>query len=348
MDNKLKQYNAIDAMKFFSAILIIILHTSPMASYSKAASFVLRNIVTIIAVPFFFSTSGFILFKKIGGYSNTEKKQYFKKYIKRLLLMYIIWSIIYLPFVIYGWTQDGFSILEILSYIKRFFFVGSYSTIWFLPACAFAALLCFYLRKIFSFKTIIIIAAVFYLCACLITNYYGLMEKIPSLSFIMDRYYSFFETAKNGLLFGFIFVAIGGVISESKWLLRISRVKVFTLLIISGFMVALESVLPKLCGFSSFGCDIKISLMPFTVFLMLLLINENLPDKKIYITMRKMSLMMFLSQRIFISLANIFLTETIIHKNSLLYFLFILSTTMAFSACIIKLSEKIKLLKYCY
>ena len=57
---------------------------------------------------------------------------------------------------------------------------------------------------------------------------------------------------------------------------------------------------------------------------------------------------MFLSQRIFISLSDIFLSETIICKNSLVYFIFILGTTMLFSELFIKASEKIKILKYFY
>lgn len=148
MSSKMKQYNSIDAMKFISAVLIIILHTSPFASYSNLISYGLRNIVTIIAVPFFFCASGFILFKKLSLMNNsTDKSVYFKKYIKRLCIMYLIWTAVYLPFVIYGWTENGFSGYELLQYIKRFFFEGSYSTIWFLPALIVAACFCYFLHK---------------------------------------------------------------------------------------------------------------------------------------------------------------------------------------------------------
>lgn len=63
MNAKIKQYNSLDLMKFISAILIIVLHTSPFQSYNALISFGLRNVVTIIAVPFFFCTSGFLLLK---------------------------------------------------------------------------------------------------------------------------------------------------------------------------------------------------------------------------------------------------------------------------------------------
>lgn len=63
MNAKIKQYNSLDLMKFISAILIIVLHTSPFQSYNALISFGLRNVVTIIAVPFFFCTSDFCFLK---------------------------------------------------------------------------------------------------------------------------------------------------------------------------------------------------------------------------------------------------------------------------------------------
>lgn len=95
MNAKIKQYNSLDLMKFISAILIIVLHTSPFQSYNALISFGLRNVVTIIAVPFFFCTSGFLLFKKLSVLSQDEKGKYFKHYIKRLCIMYGLWSLVY-------------------------------------------------------------------------------------------------------------------------------------------------------------------------------------------------------------------------------------------------------------
>ncbi len=147
MNAKIKQYNSLDLMKFISAILIIVLHTSPFQSYNALISFGLRNVVTIIAVPFFFCTSGFLLFKKLSVLSQDENGKYFKHYIKRLCIMYGLWSLVYFPFVIYNWTKDGFSVMSVLQYIKRFFFEGSYSTIWFLPALIVSATVCYFLHK---------------------------------------------------------------------------------------------------------------------------------------------------------------------------------------------------------
>lgn len=348
MSIKLKRYNSIDIMKFVSAILIIILHTAPLSSYSKVLSFGVRNIVTIIAVPFFFCSSGFLLFKKLSLLDSKESRKYFRKYIKRLCMMYVIWSLIYFPFVVYRWREDGkISGQEVIQYVKRFFFEGSYSTIWFLPALVVAGLLCYYMHKKFSFKKIMVIAAPFYILACLMTNYYGITENVPILNEFMKGYYNFFDSVKNGVLFGFIFVALGGWFAEE----RESQSKLISSILgclVSWLGIAVESILFLLFNFKQFGCDTKIFLVPFTFFLFSFLLQVDLKSNTVFIYLQKISLLLFLSQRIFISLADIYLSESILVKNSLLYFVIILGLTWLFSDVFIRLSKKFHILKCFY
>ena len=77
----MKQYKSLDLVKFICAILIIVLHTAPFGSYSKMLTFGFRNIVTVIAVPFFFLTSGFLAFKKIDRLDSGNRKSYIFKYL---------------------------------------------------------------------------------------------------------------------------------------------------------------------------------------------------------------------------------------------------------------------------
>ena len=75
----MKQYKSLDLAKFIGAFLIIILHTPPFSSYSKVVTFGLRNIVTIIAVPLFFTISGFFALKKYEALDEGKKKIYILK-----------------------------------------------------------------------------------------------------------------------------------------------------------------------------------------------------------------------------------------------------------------------------
>ena len=198
-----KSYYALDLAKFISAVLVIVLHTAPLSSYSIVLNYGLRNIVTVVAVPFFFITSGFLLFLNLDRQLDSEKGPYFKRYIGRLVLMYVIWTVVYFPFVLTEWLQNGYTLMDILQYVKRFFFEGSYRTIWFLPALITALVLVYFLAKRIPFQGIIWVALPFYAFACLGSSYYGLMEQIPVLRTVFYAYFSFFDTIKNGVLFGF-------------------------------------------------------------------------------------------------------------------------------------------------
>jgi len=205
-----KMYNSLDVAKFLAAILIIVLHTAPLSDYSNVLNFALRSTITVVAVPFFFITSGFLFFEKLNSLQEKEKNKYFLLYIKRLIVMYLLWSLVYFVFVLREWIENDVTVNEILHYIKRFFFEGSYSTIWFLPALISSVSIVYFLYKKIEYKKIFFIALPFYIIACLGSSYYGLSEKIPFLKNFFEVYFSFFDTIKNGLLFGFVFVVIGG------------------------------------------------------------------------------------------------------------------------------------------
>lgn len=52
-------YDGLDWLKFVAALLVVANHTGPLLSYSAAADFLLSNLLTRIAVPVFFMTTGF-------------------------------------------------------------------------------------------------------------------------------------------------------------------------------------------------------------------------------------------------------------------------------------------------
>ena len=49
---------AIDQMRLVAAILVITIHTSPLASFTAAGDFILTRAIARVAVPFFFMTTG--------------------------------------------------------------------------------------------------------------------------------------------------------------------------------------------------------------------------------------------------------------------------------------------------
>ena len=75
--DKNKSYAGIDFFRVIAALLIISIHTSPLASFSQMGDFILTRIVARVAVPFFFMTSGFFLISRYTR--NTEKLAAFVK-----------------------------------------------------------------------------------------------------------------------------------------------------------------------------------------------------------------------------------------------------------------------------
>lgn len=346
----MKQYKTVDLFKFIGAFLIIVLHTAPFSSYSRVLTVGFRNIVTVVAVPFFFVASGFIAFSKINSLETEEEKnKYMVKHSKRLAMMYLIWSAVYFVFVLIGWIQNGFTLGKLLEYIKDFFFEGSFLTIWFLPAVLTATLLVFFLSKKLSYKTIFLIAIPVYVFTLLGSSYYGFIDNVPVIGSIYDAYYSFFDTIKNGVCFGFIYVAIGAYIAQNKDNIKIKNSHCIVAIAICWILLAIEEVAVGLLEWNSRGVDTVIMLVPMSFLLMVLAINLELPGSdRFYLMCRKYSLLMFLVQRIPLTIIDRFMWNTIIATNSIIYFVTVLTATMLISFVIIKLSEKVKLLKYLY
>ena len=109
--------------------LYAFIHIRFMKLVKRSIRFFMQTICRI-AVPFFFTTSGFFFFRKYGDDSEENTKN-LRKYLMRLLKIYLIWTVIYLPYTIWDQYQAGFSILGVFSYIRDFFLNGSYYHLWF-------------------------------------------------------------------------------------------------------------------------------------------------------------------------------------------------------------------------
>lgn len=204
----------------------------------------------------------------------------------------------------------------------------------------------YFLRKKMSYEKIFLLAIPFYLIACFGSSYYGLSEKLPLVSNFYDLYFSFFDTIKNGILFGWVYVALGGVFSEKR--VEARPIKSVILVGIFFMFMATETVVQTYFGWASNGVDTKIMLLPLSACIFMFVLSLNIKSNSIFIWLRKLSLLMFLSQRIFLTLFDYFLKDTIFVQNSMIYFASILGLTLIFSFVFIMLSEKVSCLKKIY
>ncbi|RSD26844.1 acyltransferase [Mesobacillus subterraneus] len=81
---------AIDFIKFFAILAVVIIHTFP--GNDQPGYFVLDNL-SRFAVPFFFTASGYLFSLKVRN--NPQSFSYFKKYITKILKIYVSWLAFY-------------------------------------------------------------------------------------------------------------------------------------------------------------------------------------------------------------------------------------------------------------
>ncbi len=140
-----KNHNGIDLFKFLMALCVVAIHTIPHIGLSGKTSFTAVTYFIDCAVSFFFTAAGFLLGKKVLRVADKgEKCRILLDYALKMTKMYILWSVIYLPQVIYYYVTNhmkpGYCAWD---FIRRFIFVGdNYNSyiLWYLLSSIFGAL----------------------------------------------------------------------------------------------------------------------------------------------------------------------------------------------------------------
>lgn len=275
-----KEYPVIDTAKFIASLLVIAIHVplfGPGENF-EVVNFYFRQILTRIAVPFFFVCSGFFFFRKIINVNNDKliKKTVFL-YIKKLIRMYLIWTLVYLFFIIKSILHGRNT--PILA-LRDFLFIGSYLHLWYLPALIVAVLLVsFLIIKNVKVKNIIIISFLLYIIGLLGQSYnviFRYLEKIPyvgiGVSGIGYYFREIFYTTRGGLFEGFLFVSFGYLFAKKE--IDISRKKASILLAVSIVLYIAEVIVVKYFGWG-LEEDMYLMLVPLIFFLFYLLISKE-------------------------------------------------------------------------
>lgn len=109
----------LDLIKFICAFLVIGIHTRQFLSVSDIADRLFYYDVSNYSVPFFYACSGYFLLAKK---SNIKLGDRLKIRIKKVLRLYLVWSLLYIPLTLYGWCIEGNWKLSYLFRCLRNFF----------------------------------------------------------------------------------------------------------------------------------------------------------------------------------------------------------------------------------
>ena len=231
-----KQYVLIDVLKFIMASLIIGIHSKSITgeSYPMFLSCLMQT-----AVPFFFVTSGF-LFAEHVVLSNATKQSVLQglyRWMKKILFLYVCWTILYLPLTICGYYQNHLSWrADCLLFVRGFLFLGEHNyswPLWYLLASLIAACLIYLFVKI-RLKT----RGWFLIGLLLMFLGWKYEHTNPSMlngfsAFVYKAYDLVFVNTRNGFCQGLAYIAAGMVIST--WKLR-NKLFAFFFVVLGGVM----------------------------------------------------------------------------------------------------------------
>ena len=342
-----KNYWSLDIAKFICAVLIISAHfASEWGKFPKIIDYGFS--LYVIAVPFFFCCSGFLFFKKWLPMDKGNRRKYLISYQKRIWIMYGCWTIVYLPFQLISWVKNGtFGLYKILKWLHTALVFQTYSTIWFLPALAVGIAVTCLLVSRFSKRTVLWIAILLYTFGMLGYTYNFLIDGTV-IGSVMDFYLTVFKTSRNGLFNAVPFIVIGLLFSQKEIMANkkeFVKNSVFSILFL--IMIVFEAFFLKI-KFKVTGMDVGIFLIPFTFFFIKALLNIELKENNLWLWCRKLSLLMFVSQRLFLSALPVVLPSVFdsLYSNSYAGLFVVLGIIIAFSVLFIKFSDRVKFFKY--
>lgn len=180
---------SIDILKIILAFFVVFLHLHILRDDFPSLSYVLVNGLFRIGVPVFLIISGYYFY-----YVDDLKK--LRKWTLRILLLYFIWSVIYIPL----WKEED-------DYISNILF--GYHHLWYLIGTCFAGIFLFTLRKSSSTRLLSIILLLF---SCGYTIQY--LGNSHYFKGSMDGILNFFPTYRNFLFVCFPFLGIGFLIKK--------------------------------------------------------------------------------------------------------------------------------------
>lgn len=278
-----KHIPSVDFVKFMMAIFVVAIHTHPYTCIENTnLSFLVSKLISL-AVPFFFVASGFFLWRKIDNAIYADKLQILKRWILRLVKLYVIWTLIYLPFTIYGYVVDGLSSLKaLLVFVRNFLFVGEnmYSwPLWYLLAMITAGVI-MYFMVYWRFKKNYIYA--FALLALLLGI---IIDNTKGTSDLSLLYFKLFHTTRNGLFVGLPYLIIGAIIA------------------LNGIITKRSVLIPLLIiGFLLHCCGIVIAsyIVAYVLFSLVVCLKIN-GNSELFVYFRQSSTVIYFSHMIFVA-----------------------------------------------
>lgn len=206
-----REYGGLDWFRVIAAALVVAIHTSPLLGIGEAADFFLTRVLARVAVPFFLMVTGQFVVARLWR-SEEGARRYLMKYVRKMLLLYVVFIILYLPVGIYAGNYKGFTLLD---WIRNLLFDGTFYHLWYFPACIMGVFIVYGLRKILSARQVLAVSIVLYVFGLLGDSYYGVVEAVPILKTIYEGIFAVSSHTRNGVFMAPIFLTLGAMLGTN-------------------------------------------------------------------------------------------------------------------------------------
>lgn len=197
----------IDLIKFMAAFLVVAIHMLPFEDVDAGLSYYFTNTICRVGVPFFFVCSGYYMGERCTDWIAVWR------YVLRLLGLYALWTLLYLPQILYQNRQAGtWGLSMVKELVYTFFVTGSYTQFWYFPASIVAVLLLHVLKGRLKLPDWLLAPTflLLYILGVMGNAYYGfLLKENSGLVPFYEGYFRWFETTRGGLFFGLPCVYLG-------------------------------------------------------------------------------------------------------------------------------------------
>ena len=220
-------YKYIDILKLLSVFMIVSIHCKLFSDIDFGISYAINHVIFRISVPIFLFSTGFFIAEKILD------KSYMKKYLFRILKLYVVWTIMNLPLILKELLLTNNSIIEnILLFFRNFFIVGSYTQLWYLLGTIYGIAIIIILLKLSnnSYKLLLSVAIITLLIGIFANSVIPILNN-DIINSIYEKYVILFGTTRNGLFFCFPCIFFGIILKKYR-LYKIISLKLNILIII--------------------------------------------------------------------------------------------------------------------
>ena len=159
-----KRLDILDLVKFILSLMIVAIHTK---IYPDVLYPWLR-----LAIPLFLIISSFLLFRKISD-NPSDSKEIIKKYLIRLLKLYLFWFIVLLPYTILirkHWFDNGI-LNGLIKTIYSILFSSTFPASWYLIATVEGTFVVYLLSKKVNDKLLFVLFLLCYIICCISSSY---------------------------------------------------------------------------------------------------------------------------------------------------------------------------------